>query len=234
MSTTTFTYSVTDVAPTIALSGGGTATTGIAYQLQLGAITDPGTDTVSAYRVNWGDGTSTGFVSGSPAGRTLNHTYSTPGSRMITVDLTNEDGTHTAAGTKTVNVKGVVDLKVKLRGTPATVATNGIVKFTFTVTNLGTAGATDSFVIFNMPTGMRFVASRSTTGWERMVPRRFRLDLGTLDAGETMTVVFRARLTAQFAPGTQLLGIARIGDDGLNGADLNATNNVSRWTARVS
>ena len=44
------------MAPTIAISGAASVNEGSAYSLTLGAVTDPGTDTVSSYIVHWGDG----------------------------------------------------------------------------------------------------------------------------------------------------------------------------------
>ena len=49
---------VDNVAPTIAISGAANVDEGSAYSLTLGAVTDPGTDTVSSYIVHWGDGNS--------------------------------------------------------------------------------------------------------------------------------------------------------------------------------
>ena len=44
---------------------------GSSYSLTLGAVTDPGTDTVSSYIVHWGDGNSdTYFTAGAKT-----HTY---------------------------------------------------------------------------------------------------------------------------------------------------------------
>ena len=47
---------VSNVAPTIAISGPANANEGSAYSLTLGAVTDPGADTVASYIVHWGDG----------------------------------------------------------------------------------------------------------------------------------------------------------------------------------
>ena len=49
---------VDNVAPSIAISGAATVNEGSAYSLTLGAVTDPGTDTVTSYVVHWGDGNS--------------------------------------------------------------------------------------------------------------------------------------------------------------------------------
>src|SRR5262249_3347657 len=62
---------VTDVAPTITLSGDAQALQGRAYTLTLGAVIDPGQDRVSGYTVQWGDGNEDTFA-GAPA-RTLTH-----------------------------------------------------------------------------------------------------------------------------------------------------------------
>ena len=48
-----------NVAPTIAISGAANVDEGSSYSLTLGAVTDPGTDTVYNYVVHWGDGTPT-------------------------------------------------------------------------------------------------------------------------------------------------------------------------------
>ncbi|MBI1296547.1 PKD domain-containing protein [bacterium] len=77
------TVEVVNVAPTIDLSGAPSAEEGTSYSLTLGAVTDPGQDTVIAWTVNWGDG---------------------PGNVNISVDLTDEDGVHVAAGTLAVTV----------------------------------------------------------------------------------------------------------------------------------
>ncbi len=63
---------------------------GSVYTLNLGAVTDPGTDTVTSYVVHWGDGaTSTYATAGDKT-----HTYADgANNRAITVDLVDEDGT---------------------------------------------------------------------------------------------------------------------------------------------
>src|SRR5439155_1135690 len=49
---------VNNVAPSIAISGVASVNEGSSYSLTLGAVTDPGQDTVSSYIVHWGDGNS--------------------------------------------------------------------------------------------------------------------------------------------------------------------------------
>jgi hypothetical protein len=81
---------VANVAPSIALSGAASVNEGAAYQLTLGAVTDPGQDTVSQYVVHWGDGSSDTYDT--PGDKT--HVYTGGGTYSISVDLVDEDGTH--------------------------------------------------------------------------------------------------------------------------------------------
>jgi PKD repeat protein len=84
---------ITNVAPTITVTGGGTVQAASAYTIGFGA-TDPGADTITSWTIDWGDGTTTthaGSVS------SASRTYATPGSYGIVVRATDEDGTHAAA-----------------------------------------------------------------------------------------------------------------------------------------
>ncbi len=99
-SSSTKTVTVNNVAPTIALAGAATVVEDSAYTLTLGAVVDPGTDTVSSYLVDWGDG-SNSIVS---AAGDLSHVYADPGSYSITVGLVDEDGTHASVASRNVLV----------------------------------------------------------------------------------------------------------------------------------
>jgi Bacterial Ig-like domain (group 3)/Galactose oxidase, central domain len=86
-----FTLTVNNVEPTIAISGAGSVNEGSSYNLTLGSVTDPGADTVSSYIVHWGDGSSDTY--GSNGVKT--HAYADgPNSYSITVDLVDEDGAY--------------------------------------------------------------------------------------------------------------------------------------------
>lgn len=91
---------VNNVAPTIALVGAATAQINQPYSLTLGAITDPGKDTVTSRVVHWGDGTADIVVAGGVSA----HTYTAGGTTAITVDLVDEDGTFVAAGSLPLTV----------------------------------------------------------------------------------------------------------------------------------
>lgn len=99
---------VLNVAPTISLTGAGSVDEGSPYTLNLGAITDPGTDTVSAYSIDWGDGSAVENFTGNPANASKTHTY-VDGTNIypVRVSLTDEDGTHADAASLSVLVNNV-------------------------------------------------------------------------------------------------------------------------------
>ena len=92
------------MAPTATLSGADTVEEGSAYTLNLGAITDPGLDTVTSYLIHWGDGSSDAYSS---AG-TVTHVYADGTGdidRTISLDLVDEDGTYLSVASKDITVK---------------------------------------------------------------------------------------------------------------------------------
>src|SRR5439155_1017772 len=96
---------VKNVAPSIQISGAANVDEGSAYSLTLGAVTDPGQDTVSSWVVHWGDGNSDTY--GTDGAKT--HTYADgPDDHAITVDLTDDDATHLQrANALSVHVKNM-------------------------------------------------------------------------------------------------------------------------------
>ena len=80
-------------APTISLTGKVNANAGGVYTLSLGAVNDPG-NTVSQYTVNWGDGQNSNYTTNG----NVTHTYASPGPDNISVDLTDNTGLYTSAG----------------------------------------------------------------------------------------------------------------------------------------
>ena len=130
------------------------------YSLTLGAVTDPGTDTVTSYVVHWGDGNSSTY---SPNG-VKTHTYADgPNDRAVTVDLVDEDGTFldraNALSVHVVNVAPTAHLSGDDEVNEGTTHT-----YTFTVTDPGT----DTFTV-NTPdypdcgTGGDYVAGTLST-----------------------------------------------------------------------
>ena len=69
---------VANVDPVISISGSTTTAIGQVYSLDLTA-TEPGTDTVSTWIVNWGDGTIDTYDTGVTNPMTVEHTYTQTG-----------------------------------------------------------------------------------------------------------------------------------------------------------
>jgi ELWxxDGT repeat protein len=102
-SSTTFSYTLVDVAPQSQLIADPTALANVPMTVTLGDIVDPGADTLTGYAIHWGDGnTTTG--SGNPAGVSFGHTYAASGNFTISLSLTNEDGTFAATATHDLEV----------------------------------------------------------------------------------------------------------------------------------
>ncbi|MBK7765951.1 MAG: tandem-95 repeat protein [Sulfuritalea sp.] len=93
LATRSFEVTVTNVAPTLVVSGPPAASTGQAYQLTL-AHTDPGIDTLTDWSIDWGDGSTSG-VAGDAT--TASHVYGQAGTFSVVAQATDEDGTYAAA-----------------------------------------------------------------------------------------------------------------------------------------
>jgi len=104
--TDSFALSVANVAPTINVSGNSTAQQGHTYTLTLANPYDPGSDTVSAYHIDWGDGMAVQVIAAAslPLSREVTHTFASVGTPTVVVALVDEDGTHPNAGHKTIIV----------------------------------------------------------------------------------------------------------------------------------
>ena len=94
---------VGNVSPTLAISGAASVNEGATYTLSLSS-SDPGTDTISQWTINWGD--STQIVSGNPS--SVTHVYTDgPNNYTIGATATDEDGTYLAGNTVAVAVLNV-------------------------------------------------------------------------------------------------------------------------------
>jgi uncharacterized delta-60 repeat protein len=83
------------VPPVVSVSGPSTASVGVPYTLSLSAGSDPGTDSISGWRIDWGDG-SVDTLTGNPTSAT--HTYLQAQSRTITAVARDEDGEYSTGG----------------------------------------------------------------------------------------------------------------------------------------
>jgi large repetitive protein len=105
---------VNNVAPTIAITGAATAQVNQTYTLNLGAVTDPGQDTVTSYVIDWGDGT----LQTVGAGGNVTHTYTSAGARTVLLDLVDEDGTYLDVASLAVNVQSQALNTVRIGDAP--------------------------------------------------------------------------------------------------------------------
>ncbi len=119
---------VDNVPPSVALSGAGAVTVGGTYALGFSA-SDPGTDTISSWRIDWGDGT-VETLAGTATG--ASHVYQLPADYTIAVSAADEDsqGGYYPAATKAV-AAGVPTASVGAGG-PYTLAEGGSVTLTAT------------------------------------------------------------------------------------------------------
>ena len=142
--------SVSPVPPTIVLSGNATVNEGALYSLTLGAVTAPSGSAISAYTIHWGDGATTGPVSGNPTGQIVTHTYANgPTSPTITVDLTDGNGLEPGAGSQAITVANVAPTLSALSGPTST--NGGVTKhYTFSITDPGTL---DTFSVVSSSAG---------------------------------------------------------------------------------
>ena len=99
----TVALTVSNVAPTLTISGAASVNEGSSYSLNLSS-SDPGADTITSWTINWGD--STQVVSGNPA--SVSHVYADGTvSFTISATATDEDGTFSAGNTVAVTVQNV-------------------------------------------------------------------------------------------------------------------------------
>nr|WP_315182272.1 PKD domain-containing protein [uncultured Albidiferax sp.] len=165
---TGFSVAVANVAPTIGTSGNTTVQQNVAYTLDLGGISDPGTDTVDQYTINWGDGSAAEVYTPAtlPANGILTHTYTTTGDKAITVGLRDEDGTYATAGARTVTVSAPAEVITVNAGSDITV--NEGTTFTKTInftdaTDQGPAGRTYTAVWGDGQTSTGSIAAGATS-----------------------------------------------------------------------
>lgn len=95
---------ISNVPPTASISGPTAIAEGAVYTLNLSA-TDPGDDTVTAWRIDWGDGTFE-EIAGAPAFVTHIYMYR-PQPYTLCAFVTDEDGLHEVPGTVTLTVTDV-------------------------------------------------------------------------------------------------------------------------------
>jgi hypothetical protein len=126
---------VANVVPTLAISGNASVLQDASYTLNFSS-SDPGSDTISQWTINWGDG-NTQVVTGNPS--TATHIFTAAGEYSITATATDEDGTYAAAAPVSVNVFVLqTSTPTATVGTLPPITANGDGTYSFNVTYGGT------------------------------------------------------------------------------------------------
>ncbi|MEM9419616.1 MAG: Ig-like domain-containing protein, partial [Planctomycetota bacterium] len=125
---------VQNVAPTLTLSGDPMADVDALYTLSL-ASSDPGTDTITEWIIDWGDGTGPETITGNP--NQVTHTYTVADDYTITATATDEDGTFNA---NTINVAVGATPGEALISAPQSSLEGAVVQLDISVTNAMVTG----------------------------------------------------------------------------------------------
>ncbi|MFT5527534.1 MAG: Ca2+-binding RTX toxin-like protein [Pirellulaceae bacterium] len=133
------TFTIANVAPTITVTGDAGGDEGASVTLNLGAIDDPGSDTVVDWIVAWGDGNTETFN----AGGDVTHIYDDNGDFTITVSLVDEDGTFADVASQSVTVDNVTPT-ASISG-PAGGVPNSLLDFELRAADVSNADQTAGF-----------------------------------------------------------------------------------------
>jgi uncharacterized repeat protein (TIGR01451 family) len=124
------------------------------------------------------------------------------------------------------------DLALTAAANRASVRRGRPVAYIITIVNNGNAPATGAFASLRLPGSLTFQRPGSTRGWRAGPRRSFRLNLGTLGVGQSVTVVFRATVAVNARRGFVGINIFA-GSDGGQGPDADLADNGARVTFRV-
>jgi uncharacterized repeat protein (TIGR01451 family) len=132
-------------------------------------------------------------------------------------------------------VDAAPDLALTKSDDALTATPGDTVPYTLTYTNTGTQGATGIVLTETVPANTTLDAAASTAGWvctpDGSAGSLCTLNGGALAGGDHDTAVFAVIVDEPLPTGvTQTTNMAAVGDDGSNGADLNAANNTASET----
>jgi Ca2+-binding RTX toxin-like protein len=99
-SSQSFPVTVANLAPTLTVAGGQTATTALSKSFSLGSFTDASLDGAWTIQVNWGDGSDLQAVQQATTGTIagLAHTFAVAGNYSVQVSVIDKDGCKTTGG----------------------------------------------------------------------------------------------------------------------------------------
>ncbi len=99
---------VNNVAPVTTISGDSAIAEGTGYFLTIGAVVDPGDDSIVTYKIDWGDGEISEIAAAAlPADRVVEHKYIDDYVGDIKLTLVDEDGEYSAVALTGITVTNV-------------------------------------------------------------------------------------------------------------------------------
>jgi uncharacterized repeat protein (TIGR01451 family) len=143
-------------------------------------------------------------------------------------DPTPADNTATA----TVDLDADVDVAVTI-GSPGSVTAGTTADLTVGVTNTGTRGAAGTVVTVTLPAGTAAGAGAGAAGWTCTADTCAR-NFGVVEVGDTPTAALPVQVVSPAAAAvSQLTFAATVTDDGVNGPDVDLTNNDAETTSSL-
>ncbi len=130
-----------------------------------------------------------------------------------------------------------IDLRLTMTtGGVSSVVPGGTLIYTLSFSNDGGHEATGVSILETLPASTAFDSVHSSAGWTQVgSTAQYRMDLGTLSAGQYGSVVFAVVVSdAPPALVTSVTNEASIQDDGSNGADPTPTNNLAAITTAIN
>lgn len=232
--TSTAALTITNTAPTLVISGNSTGTEGSEYVLTLYVTGDPGSDTVTGWTINWGDGTTAQFVAGNPS--SVTHIYADNENYTITATATDEDDTYEATNSIDVAVANIVpvitSVNLPSNNPPRTYQS---LSFTATATDVAADTLTYSWTAAFAGAVVELSGPLSGNSWS-FTPRRvgtYTVMLVVTDEDGGSSVAAERTITVSPAdPYQDLIGLTSSGDWVVavsNGASFNGTWTTTSW-----
>jgi len=211
---------VTDVPPTLTLSGAATVAEGATYTLNLNA-SDPGTDTIDSWSIDWSDGTDLQVVSGNPA--SITHVFADgPASYTISARGVNEDDSFAAGNTVDVAVANIGPTVV-INGLPATSSEGSTLNLTATVTDPGNELFTYAWTVTKGGTPYASGTNAAFAFTPDDGPAAYQVTLAVSDGTDTATSTGSVNVT-NLPPLVTFSGTASVREDATYALDVTVTN----------
>ncbi len=225
----TIALAVFNVAPTLAISGAASVNEGDTYTLNLSS-SDPGTDTISQWTINWGD--STEVVSGNPS--SVTHTYADgDASYTISAAATDEDGTFAAGSTVPVSVQNVAPILAISgaadvdEGASYTLSLSSSDPGTDTITQWTINWGDSTEVVSGNPSSVIHTYADGDAGY--VISATATDEDGTFSAGSTVAVTVH-----NVAPTLAISGASMVDEGSVYTLNLSSsdpgTDTISQWT----